>query len=372
MRMPPFAGAALAALLLIWSGTAAAEQVRIKDLGRFSGWRDNALVGYGIVTGLGGSGDSPRSEVTRQALRNVLGRLGTNVSPEQIQSRNVAAVIVTATLPPAANSGDRIDITISSIGDARSLAGGTLLMTPLLGPDQRPYALAQGPVVAAGYRFESNFNLRQRNQTTTVSIASGATVEAGVQARLLGPDGKIVFLLRDADFTTADRIATGINAALGHGVARVRGADAVSIDGDALGGDVNQIVARIEGLWVEPDSLARVVVNERSGTVVAGGGVRISSVAISQGDIRISVSIDNQASQPYGIAGYAPGVGSLIVTNTRLDVDEGKDAVVRFPNTTVADLVEGLARVKVDTRGMIAILQALKSAGALHADIIVQ
>jgi len=372
MRLASVARGLIGLLLIALPTLAAADEVRIKDLGRFSGVRDNALVGYGIVTGLGGSGDSPRSEVTRQALRNVLGRLGSNIPADQIQSRNVAAVIVTATLPPSSNTGDRIDITISSIGDARSLAGGTLLMTPLTGPDQKIYALAQGPVIAAGYRFESNYSLRQRNQTTTVALAGGATVETPVRAQLVGRDGELIFVLRDADFTTADRIAAGINGALGTGIAKVRGADSVAIDARAAGGDVNALVARIEHIAVTPDSLARVVINERSGTVVAGGGVQISSVVISQGDIRISVDIDNQASQPYGFAGYAPGVGSLIVTNTRLDVNEGRDAVVRFPNTTVADLVEGLARVKVDTRGIISILQSMKAAGALHADIVVQ
>ena len=153
----------LLALLLLMPVAAGANEVRVGDLGRFIGQRDNALVGYGIVTGLSGSGDSPRSEVTRQALRNALSRLGANVVPEQLQSRNVAAVIVTATLPSAANVGDRIDVNVSSIGDARSLAGGTLLMTPLLGPNQLAYALAQGPVVVGGHRFDSQLNSNQRN-----------------------------------------------------------------------------------------------------------------------------------------------------------------------------------------------------------------
>ena len=153
-----------------------ADNVRLKDLGRFLGWRDNALIGYGIVTGLAGSGDSPRSVVTRQALSNVLSRLGANVPGDQLQSRNVAAVMVTATLPPSANVGDRIDVTVTSIGDARSLVGGILLMTPLLGPDQKNYALAQGALVVGGYNFEDNVNLRQKNYPTTGIVAGGANV----------------------------------------------------------------------------------------------------------------------------------------------------------------------------------------------------
>lgn len=361
----------VALLLALTAAPALANEVRVKDLGRFMGYRDNALVGYGIVTGLSGSGDSPRNEVTQQALKNALSRMGANVTADQVQSRNVAAVMVTATLPPSANVGDRLDITVTSIGDARSLAGGTLLMTPLLGPDQRSYALAQGPLVVGGYRFDNNFNSQQRNFPTAGVIPAGATVETSVEANLVQPGGDLVFILKDPDFTTAGRVADGINAAVGPGAARVEGADAVRIA--AVGGaDVYRLIARIENVAIQPDGLARVVVNERSGTVVAGGGVKISSVVISQGDIRISVSVENQASQPTLYGGYAPNAQSLIVTNTKLAVTEGQDAVISFPNTTVADLVDGLSKLHVDTRGVISILQAIKAAGALHADIIVQ
>lgn len=352
--------------------SAFAEDVRVKDLGRFLGWRDNALVGYGVITGLSGSGDSPRSEVTRQALKSVLGRLGANVTPDQVQSRNVAAVIVTATLPPSPHVGDRIDVTVSSIGDARSLVGGTLLMTPLQGPDQRTYALAQGQLVVGGYRFDNSLNLQQKNYPTSGIVPNGATVEAPVKADLLNGGDELLFILKDPDFTTAERIASGINAALGPDAARVRGADAVGIRPPSDRTDVYRLVARVENVMVTPATFSRVVINERSGTVVAGADVRISSVVISQGDIRVSVSVDNQASQPTLYGGYAGDVRSLIVTNTRLEVTAPKDAVISFPNTTVADLVEGLSKVHVDTRGVIAILQAIKAAGALHADIVVQ
>jgi flagellar P-ring protein precursor FlgI len=361
----------LALLLLLAPCPALANDVRVRDLGRFLGQRDNALVGYGIVTGLAGSGDSPRSEMTRQALRNALSRLGANVEPAMLQSRNVAAVIVTATLPPAANMGDRIDVTVSSIGDARSLAGGTLLMTPLLGPNQRPYALAQGSLVVGGHRFDSQLNSNQRNYPTAGTIAGGATVESPVRSALVGAEGELTFILRDPDFNTADRIAEGINQSLGGRAARVRGADAVVIAG-ASAGDVNQLIARIENVTVTPSETGRVVVNERLGTIVAGGGVQISSVVISQGDIRVSVTADNQASQPQYFDGYGGGVQSLVVTNTRLDVSRSRDAMVRLPSTSVGDLVQALSQARVDTRGIIAILQAVRAAGALHAEIIVQ
>ena len=346
--------------------------VRLKDIGRFLGWRENALIGYGIVTGLTGSGDSPRSAATKQALSNVLSRLGANIPPDLMQSRNVAAVTVTANLPPSANVGDRIDVTVTSIGDARSLAGGILLMTPLLGPDQRPYALAQGALTIGGYNFRDNLNLRQKNYPTSGIIAGGATVESPVEANL-AVNGRLTFVLKDPDFTTAQRVADAINQRLGSTAASVKSAEAVEIA--ATGRDQNRLVAAVESVTITPDQTARVVINERSGTVVAGGGVKISSVVVAQGDIKVSVTTDNQA-QPFF---YDPlvygryGSHGLIVTNSTLEVSDGSnDVAVRFPNTTVADLVRGLGQAKVGTRDMIAILQAIKTAGALHAEIIVQ
>ncbi len=222
------------------------------------------------MTGLAGSGDSPQSALTKQALSNVLGRLGSNVPPDLLESRNVAAVIVTATLPPTAKIGDRIDVTATSIGDARSLVGGMLLMTPLLGADQKPYALAQGALVVGGYSFEDNGNLRQKNYPTTGVCAGGATVESPVDADLVGTDGKLTFILKNPDFTTAERAVERLNQTLGAGVASAKGADTVSIDTHAAGDDLSLLIARIENVTIAPDNLARVVINERSGTVGRG------------------------------------------------------------------------------------------------------
>jgi flagellar P-ring protein precursor FlgI len=352
--------------------SAQAEDVRIKDLGRFLGWRENALVGYGIVTGLAGSGDSPRSAVTRQALKNALSRLGANVALDQIQSRNVAVVVVTATLPPAANVGDRIDANVSSVGDARSLVGGTLLMTPLYGPDQHTYGLAQGTLVVGGYRFDAAHNREQQNYPAAGVLPAGATVETAVHADLLGPNNTLTFVLKDADVTTAERVASGVNAAVGPGRAAVRDAEAVEIKVSASDQDLYALMSKIENVTVAPDEPARVVINERSGTVVAGGGVRISSVVISKGDIRVSVTVDNEDADSAVDLGRGRYGHGLIVTNTKLAVTNGEDAVVRFPNTAVADLVDGLSRAHVDTRGIISVLQAIKAAGALHAELIVQ
>lgn len=351
---------------------AIASPIRLKDLGRFQGWRDNPLVGYGIVTGLSGTGDSPRNEVTRQALKNTLGRLGINVTADQVQSRNVAVVMVTATLPPSANVGDKIDISVTSIGDARSLAGGTLLMTPLLGPDQQSYALAQGALVIGGYRFEAEQNLRQKNYPTAGILPSGGTVERAVEANLQSDPRGVTFVLRDPDFTTAEMVANGINQSFGFGVASVKSADAVYISTDKMAGSLNSYLARIENVSVAPDRIARIVINERSGTVVAGGDVQISDVVIAQGDIKVSVAINNSAGQPNFYGGFVRDARGLVITNSKLDVEEDRSAVLQFPGTSIADLVQGLSKAKVPTRAMIAILQAMKAAGALHADIIVQ
>lgn len=364
---------ALLGLVLLSTATAQAASVPLRALGRFDGWRENALVGYGIVTGLSGSGDSRSNAVTRQALRNVLSRLGTTVAEADISSRNVAVVVVTAMLPASANVGDRIDVTVSSVGDARSIAGGTLLMTALNGPDQQVYALAQGPLVVGGYQFDAQLNLAQRNHPTTGRIVLGASVERPVDAKLLNARGEVAFLLAEPDFATASNIAAAVIARFGPGVAVVENADRVRIAAPSDPRVFAEFVAAVQDLLVEPGRQHRVVVNERTGTVVAGGDVTISPVVISQGDLRVTVATRNEGFQPGYYSGLAGDAGSLVISNTRLDVEEGRnDATVRFGSTTIGDLVQGLSSLHVDTRRIISILQALKSAGALHAEIVVQ
>ena len=365
---------ALAAFLGLISTTAAfAQEAPLKGLGRFDGWRENALIGQGLVVGLAGSGDSSRSLVTRQALRNVYSRLGTSVADDDIASRNSAVVMVVASLPASANVGDRISVTVSSAGDARSLAGGTLLMTPLVGPDGHSYALAQGPLVTGGDSFESQLNLRQRNYPTSARIEGGATVEAPVTAHIMDANGDIRFLLYEPNFTTAVRVAAAINSALGEGAASAVSADEVRIRYTFDAAAITDFIATIENLRVQPDRLPRVVVNERTGTIVAGGDVTISSVVVAQGDIRVTVVAETYGSQPGFLSGSVSGARSLVITNTSLNVDrDGNDTVATFPNTTVADLVQGLSAAHVDTRRIISILQAVKAAGALHAEILVQ
>jgi flagellar P-ring protein FlgI len=372
-RRSALAALLAAAVLLAPACPIAAQDVPVRSLGRFDGWRDNALVGYGLVTGLAGSGDTRRSAVTRQALRNVLSRLGTSVTDDDISSRNVAIVVVTARLPASANVGDRIDVTVSSIGDARSLAGGTLLMTPLLGPDQQSYALAQGPLLVGGYQFEANQTVEQRNHPTTARVQGGATIERGVDARLVDANGDLGFMLADPDFGTAQAIASAINAQLGATTARVVNADEIRIHTGSASETLPGLVAAIESLVVRPSSAPRVVINERTGTVVAGGNVTISPVVIAQGDIRIAVETRNDVSQPAFVSDLAGDVASLTVTNSRITIEQGRnDATMRFDSATIGDLVVALNRSNVDTRRIIGILEAMRSAGALHAEIIVQ
>ncbi|MDR6411307.1 flagellar basal body P-ring protein FlgI [Paraburkholderia terricola] len=355
------------------SAHAASSEVRLKDLGRFLGWRDNMLVGYGIVSGLAGSGDTPRNQATRQAMTNMMSQFDLNLTQDQVQSRNVAMVMITASLPPTANIGDKIDINVTSMGDARSLSGGTLIMAPLRGPDRKTYALAQGPVTVGGYRYDANGNLRQKNHPTVGLVPGGATVEVPVRADLVTQDGYLNFVLKNADATTAERIAQRVNQTFGYGSARSVDGHTVQIRAPAGNNGLNRYVAHIETLSVIPDQDSRVVINERTGTVVAGGDTRISPITISHGDIRVSVATEYSASQPglIGIAG--PGVRSLVVGNSELDVEEaGQTVAASFPHGSVGELVAALSKSRVSTRDVIAILEAIKAAGALHADIIVQ
>jgi flagellar P-ring protein precursor FlgI len=367
---------ALACLLLaVASAAAASGGVAIRDLGRVDGWNHNALVGYGLVTGLAGTGDSPRNRATRQSLSNMLSQFGLQVPPGEVQSRNVAAVMVAASLPPFATRGDRVDVTVTSIGDARSLLGGALLLTPLRGADNRVRALAQGPLAVGGYQYDLNGNLAQKNHPTVGAVPLGATVEAGVDTHVLSERGSLRFVLTEPDYTMASRVAEAINGALGG--ARAAARDAASVEIHMPPGLAPQeLVAhmtRIENLNVAPVQRARVVINERTGTVVAGGDVRISMVTISHGELRVSIVTDYLVSQPSFVYRTGPGVRTAIVPSTRIDVTEGSAASLSLPgNNTVADLVSALHKVRAGTRDVIAILQAIKAAGALHAELVIQ
>jgi flagellar P-ring protein FlgI len=366
----------IVALLCLAAGAAMAQSdaVRIKDLGKWSGWRENPLVGYGLVTGLAGTGDSPRSQATRQSIANMLQQFDLKLSPDQIASRNVAAVMITASLPPFARRGDTLDVTVTSMGDARSLVGGALMVAPLKGPDGRVYALSQGSISVGGYKYDLNGNVVQKNHPTGGTIPSGASVEVAVSSEILDRDDKLTFVLARPDYTTADRIATAINREMGAGTARARTAADVEITPPGgKSADLVRIVTAMENLSVAPDRRARVVINERTGVIVAGGDVRISKVSVSHGDLKISIVTDNNVSQPIVVGGAGRGVRTEVVSNSRIEVTESTDGQFLPPkDTTVADLVQSLARMKTSTRDVISILHAVKAAGALHADLIVQ
>lgn len=349
------------------------DLVRVKDLGKLKGWETNTLVGYGIVTGLAGTGDSPNNAATRQALSNVLSQFNLTIPANQVQSRNVAVVMVSAELPPFAREGVLLDVTVTSAGDARSLLGGSLLLAPLKAANGKTYALAEGALSVGGYRYDANGNVVQKNHPTTGSVPNGAKVEVGVSSEVIGADHTLTFVLSEADYTTANRIATAINSQVGDGLARAH--DAEGIDIQIPAGQDNQLVqfiARVENVNVEPDRRARVVINERTGTVVSGGDVRISQVAISQGDLKINIATVNEASQPYGVWGVNPGVRTAIVSNTSINVNEGVAGFVPPGSNTVADLIQQLNKLKTSTRDVISILRAVKAAGALHGDLVVQ
>jgi flagellar P-ring protein precursor FlgI len=367
----------IAALVSLVAAAAAGavEGVRLKDLGRIDGVRDNMVVGYGLVTGLAGTGDSSRSQATLQSIVNALQSFGVNVTMSQLSTRNVAGVMVVATLPAYARPGDKLDVNVSSVGDARSLSGGTLLMMPLYGPDKSVYALAQGPLAVGGYKYELNGNSVQRNHPTAGTISEGATVEKNVAARIIKDENRIDVLLSDPDYTTASRVAEAVNANFQNQVARAVDAGRVAVNIPTSDRDrIVDFVARVENTIVQPDQRARVVVNERTGTVVSGGDVRISAVTVAHGNLRVSIVTDYLVSQPNGV--YAnPGsqISTQVVPQTRVDANEENVNVVSLPpDTRVAELVEALNKIKTNTRDVIAVLQSIKAAGALHAELILQ
>ena len=350
-------------------------EVRIKDLARFEGTRDDAILGYGLVVGLPGTGDSQRNLATLQSVSNMLREFGLQVPPIAVSSRNVAAVMVTAGLPGSLRLGDRLDATVSSIGDARSLAGGTLLHTPLIGTDRKVYATAQGALAVGGYRFEQNGNVEQKNFPTTGTVVDGAVAERVVSPMLAREDGTLDLLINEPDYTTATRVAARINAAVPRASAAALESGRVRLQvPDRSQTGIVSLIAQVESLSVEPDVRARVVVNERTGTVVSGGNVWLSAVTVTQGDIKVSITEDYIVSQPYG--GFirpGPDIRTAIVPQTRVRVQESQLGAVNLrQGATIEDLVNALRAIKASSREVIAVLQGIKRAGALHAELIVQ
>lgn len=367
-------GLLLLASALMHSAQATTRGIPLKELGRLAAAKDNAIVGYGIVSGLAGTGDSARSAPTLQSIKNILLRFGVNVPVDEVRSRNSAAVMVTATLPAYAQPGDKLDVNVSSLGDARSLVGGTLLMTHMIGPNDEIYALAQGPVSVGGFTYDLNGNMIQKNHPTAAAIPGGATVERDVNTQLLAADGYVQYILFDPDFATASRIAANLNQTLGIGAAQAVDAARIRIRVDPLDRlNLVEFLTKVESISVVPDMPSRIVVNERTGTVVSGGDVRISPITITHGDLRVAISTEYVVSQPYLVRTTGSGVHTQVVPNTTVEVVEDAPINVSLPNeTSVADLVSALNKVKASSRDVITILQGIKRAGALHAELIIQ
>lgn len=361
----------VAALAVLATFRAEASPVRLKDLVEFDGVRANDLVGYGLVVGLNGTGDGLRNApFTEEIMSNILERLGVNVTGEQFRPRNVAAVFVTASLPPFARAGSTIDVTVSAIGDAKSLLGGTLVMTPLNAADGEIYAVAQGTVIAGGAAAEGDGAQVVQGVPTAGVIPSGARVEREVEFDFAGLSS-LRLALREPDFTTAARIETALNAAFGRQVADMLDAGTVRLDITATGArSPAHALSRIENIGVEPQRKARVVVDQRSGTIVMGEDVRISRVAVSQGNLTLRIEEQPAVVQPNP---FAQGQ-TVVVPRTRAEIEEEEGiGLAELPEgTSLSEVVAGLNALGVTPRDMIDILKTIKAVGALHAEFVVR
>ncbi len=341
--------------------------VRIKDLADVAGVRSNQLVGVGIVMGLQGTGD--KGTMATQMLRNLMSQFGVTVDDKAVKTKNVAVVTLTATLPPFARSGQTIDVTVSTMGDAKSLQGGTLLQVPLKGADGNVYAVAQGPLLVGGFAAAGAAGSVAKNIVTVGRIPGGAIIERDVETDFVAGGTQVNLLLRNPDFTTSERMAGAINAAF-KGTAWPVDAGRVAVVIPAqYAASPAAFIARVERLSLRPDSVARVAVNERTGTVVMGGDVRISSVAVAHGNLTVRITETPEVIQPEP---FSRGGQTAVQPRTNITVDEPANQLVALNATsTVKDLVDALNSVGASPRDVIAILQAVKEAGALQGELVV-
>jgi flagellar P-ring protein precursor FlgI len=361
--------AALVAFATLAVPLTAGATSRIKDLANVEGVRENQLIGYGLVVGLNGTGDTLNNiPFTKQSLTAMLERLGVNVRNQTLRTGNVAAVMVTANLPAFATQGTRIDVTVSALGDAKSLEGGTLLVTPLLGADGNVYAVGQGSVAIGGFQAQGQAAKITRGVPTVGRISNGALVEREIDFQL-NRLHQLRLALRNPDFTTAKRMAAAINDFLGAPTAEPLDPGTVGIRvPKSYHGNVVSLLTDIEQLRVEPDQEAKIVIDERSGIIVMGSDVRVSTVAVAQGNLTVSITETPQVSQP---APFSRG-RTTTVPRTRIGVQEdGKGLAVVKNSVSLQQLVDGLNALGIGPRDLIAILQAIKAAGAIQAQIVV-
>jgi flagellar P-ring protein FlgI len=357
----------VAALFLSLIPVNGAWSARLKDISSLEGVRGNQLIGYGLVVGLNGTGDGTTTKFTVQSLINMMERLGIHALPDQVKVKNVAAVMVTADLPPFARDGNKMDVLVSSIGDAKSLQGGTLLLTALRGVDNQIYALAQGPLLVGGFASSGAAGGGvQKNHPTVARIPGGASVEREVPFHFAMMK-ELVVSLNDPDFTTAMRVTDAINTKLGERLASPLDAGTIRIHvTDGMRRNMVGLMASLEQINIVPDSTAKVVLDERTGTVVMGQDVRISSVAIAHGNLSVTIKENQTVSQP------APfGRGQTVVTpQSNVKVKEGEKKLIVMPEgTSLGEVVKALNAIGVSPRDLIAIFQAIKAAGALQADL---
>ena len=353
----------------------ATASVRIKDITTLQGVRENQIVGYGLVVGLQGSGDTLANSIfTAQSLQSMLDRMGVNIRGVgrgiALRTRNVAAVLVTADLPAFIRPGSRVDVTVSSLGDATSLLGGTLILTALPGVDGQTYAIAQGQVAVAGFSVSGQAESITQNVATAGRIPNGAIIEREVPGQLRDI-GQLVLILKNPDFETSVRIADAVNSFAGRRygmtVAHAEDQRSIVLERPSRMGTA-RFVAEIGDLTVEADTPARVVMDSRSGTVVIGEDVQISTVAVTQGNLTVQVTETPQVSQPNAFAR-----GKTVVTpSTQIDADQQGGPISIVRGTNLSTLINGLNKIGLTPSGIIAILQAIKTAGALHADLVVQ
>ena len=358
----------LAVLLCAIALPVVAEPIRIKDLVEFDGVRGNDLVGYGLVVGLNGTGDGIRNApFTEEIMSNLLERLGVNVAGEEYRPKNVAAVFVTAALPPFARAGGRIDVTVSAIGDAKSLLGGTLIMTPLNGADGQIYAVAQGTIIAGGVSAEGEGARVVQGVPTAGGIPSGARVEREVEFDF-STVSSLRMALKSPDFTTAARIEAAVNREFGRRIATMLDSGTVQLDVERGGDSPAHVLARVEVVTVEPEMRARVVVDQRSGTIVMGEDVRISRVAVAQGNLTLRIEESPMVVQPNP---FAAGE-TIVVPRTNASINESGTGLAEVRGgTSLSEVVAGLNALGVAPNDMIDILKSINSAGALHAEFLV-
>jgi len=357
------------AVLLVPSAQAApqARQVLLRDITDIQGVRDNQLVGYGLVVGLRGTGDRQQTFFTVQTLANEMQRMGVQISPGQVVVKNIAAVFVTAALPPFSHPGMKVDITVSSVGDAKSLEGGVLLMTSLRGPDGQVYAEAQGSLALGGYSEGVGGNVRSVNQPNVGRVPEGAIVEREASVDL-SRFRTVSFMLRTSDFTAARDIADVINKEFGKPVAVAQDSRTIAVDVQGSGASsVPALISRIQGLSIRFQAPAKVVVNERTGTIVMGGAVTLSPVSVMHGSLSIQVETVHEVSQPLPFSNTGT---TTPVENTTVAVKDAPAQSIRLEDgADVDDLIRGLHAIGATSHDIVAILQAIKAAGGLQADL---